>query len=140
MEDSQLQQATEPGITAPKTNGKEANPKESHDDDVSEEESSQDSSSKPSDGASNGNRKNVPTPASRKRYRGKTESLLTEIKERMATLKTIASDTFSKKILDFLKEESQRQAARDDCSFENNRFISSTATSCSYVTSHLFYV
>ena len=140
MEDSQLQQATEPGITAPETNGKEANPKESHDDDVSEEEASQDSSSKPSDGVSNGNRKNVPTPASRKRYRGKTESLLTEMKETTATLKTIASDTFSKKILDFLKEESQRQAARDDCRFENNRFISSTATSRSYVTSRLFYV
>ena len=32
----------------------------------------------------------------------------------MNTLKTLAWDTFSKEILDFFKEESQRQAARDD--------------------------
>ena len=31
----------------------------------------------------------------------------------MNTLKTVASDTSSKEILDFLQEESQRQAARD---------------------------
>ena len=36
------------------------------------------------------------------------------MKETMNALKTIASDTSSKEILDFLKEESQRQAARDD--------------------------
>ena len=32
----------------------------------------------------------------------------------MNTLKTLASDNSSKEILDFLKEENQRQAARDD--------------------------
>ena len=36
------------------------------------------------------------------------------MKETMNTLKTLASDTSLKEILDFLKEESQRQAARDD--------------------------
>ena len=36
------------------------------------------------------------------------------MKETMNTLKTLASDTSSKEILDFLKEESQRKAARDD--------------------------
>ena len=36
-----------------------------------------------------------------------TESPLTEINETMNTLKTLASDTSSKEILDFLNEESQ---------------------------------
>ena len=45
--------------------------------------------------------------------RGQTESLLSEMKETMNTLKTLASDTSSKEVLDFLKEESQRQAAKD---------------------------
>ena len=36
------------------------------------------------------------------------------MKETMNTLKTLVSDTSSKEILDFLKGESQRQAARDD--------------------------
>ena len=45
--------------------------------------------------------------------RGETESLLTEIKETMNILKALASHTFSKEILDFLKEKHQRQAARD---------------------------
>ena len=41
-----------------------------------------------------------------KKSRGQTESLLTEMKETMATLRTIDSDTSSKEILDFLKKES----------------------------------
>ena len=36
------------------------------------------------------------------------------MKETMNTLKTLVSDTSSKEILDFLKGESQGQAARDD--------------------------
>ena len=36
------------------------------------------------------------------------------MKETMDTLKTLAWDTSSKEILDFLKEESQRQIGRDD--------------------------
>ena len=75
---------------------------------------SESSSSRFSDGGSNGKRKYVPTLASRKKSRGQTESFLTEMKETMNTLKTLASDTSSKEILDFLKKESQRQAARDD--------------------------
>ena len=47
-----------------------------------------------------------------KKSRGQTESLLTEMKESINTLKTIASDTSSNKILYFLKEESQRLDAR----------------------------
>ena len=43
-----------------------------------------------------------------KKSRGQTESLLTEMKETMNTLKALASDTYSKEILDLLKEESQR--------------------------------
>ena len=45
---------------------------------------------------------------------GKT--LFQEDKElrKMNTLKTIALDTSANEILDFLKEESRRQAARDD--------------------------
>ena len=73
---------------------------------------SESSSSRFSDGGSNGKRKYVPTLASRKKSRGQTESFLTEMKETMNTLKTLASDTSSKEILDFLKKESQRQAAR----------------------------
>ena len=46
--------------------------------------------------------------------RGETESLLTETKDTMNILKALASHTFSKEILDFLKEKYQRQAARDD--------------------------
>ena len=43
-----------------------------------------------------------------KKSRGQTESLLTEMKETMNTLKALASDTYSKEILDLLKEESRR--------------------------------
>ena len=39
---------------------------------------------------------------------------LIEVKETISTLKTLSSDTSSKEILDFLKEESQQQAAIDD--------------------------
>ena len=78
------------------------------------EEASQGSSSRFSDEVSNAKRKYVPTPTSRKKFRGQTESLLTEMKETMNTHKTRASNTSYKKILDFLKEESQMQAARDD--------------------------
>ena len=80
MDNCQPQQAIEPGGKAPETNGEEANPDESHDDDICEEETSQGSSPKSSDGASNAKRKYVPTPVSRKKSRGKTESLLTEMK------------------------------------------------------------
>ena len=52
------------------------------------------------------------TPMTRKKSRGQPESLLTEMKETINTLKTLASDTSSKEILDFLKEESQRQVVR----------------------------
>ena len=102
----QHQQAIEPGIKASETNGQEANPKESHDD-VCEEEASQGSSSTSSGGAWNAKRKYVPKSASRKKSRGQTESLLTEINETMNTLKTLASDASSKEILGFLNEESQ---------------------------------
>ena len=106
MDICQHQQAIEPGIKASETNGQEANPEESHDD-VCEEEGSQGSSSRSSDGAWNAKRKYVLTSASRKKSRGQTESLLTEIKETMNTLKTLASDTSYKEILDFLNEECQ---------------------------------
>ena len=36
------------------------------------------------------------------------------MKETKSTLKTLALDTSTKATLDFLKKESQRQAARDD--------------------------
>ena len=107
MEICQLQQSIEPGRKAPETNDEEANPEESHDYDVCEEEASQGSSSRSSDEASNAKRKYVPTPASRKKSRGQTENLLTEMKEAMNALKTIASDTSSNETLDFLNEESQ---------------------------------
>ena len=45
--------------------------------------------------------RHVHTPASRKKSSGQTESLLTEMKETMNTLKTLASDTSSKETLDF---------------------------------------
>ena len=108
MDICQHQKAIEPGRKAPETNFQEGNPEESHDDGVCEEKASQGSSSRSSDGASNAKRKYVPTPASRKISRGQTESLLTETKETLNTLKTLASDTSSKEILDFLNEESQQ--------------------------------
>ena len=58
-------------------------------------------------GASNAKRKYVSTLASSKKSRGQTESLLTEMKEKINTLKIIASDISSKEILDFLNEEIQ---------------------------------
>ena len=64
MENCQPQQAIE--SKAPETNCEEANPEETYDD-VCEEEASPGSSSRSSDGASNGKRKYVPTPASRKK-------------------------------------------------------------------------
>ena len=107
MDKCQPQQATEPGRKAPETNGEEGDPEESHYHyNVWEEEASPGPSSRSSDEASNEQRKYVPTPVSIKKSRVQTESLLTEIKEKMNTLKTLASDTFSKEILDFLKEES----------------------------------
>ena len=75
MDNCQPQQANEPGRKATETNGEEANLEESLDDDVCKEEASPDSSSRSSYWALNGKRKCVPTPASRKKSRGKTESL-----------------------------------------------------------------
>ena len=110
----QPQQAIEPGRKAPETNGKETNLEESHDDDISEEEALPGSSPRSSDKASKGKRKYVPTPASKKKSSGQTERLLTEMKDTMNTFKALASNTSSKELLDFLKEECQRSAARDD--------------------------
>ena len=64
--------------------------------------------------ASNGKRKYVPTPSSGKKPRAQTDALLNEMKETMSSLKTLASDTSSRAILNFLKEYSQRQVGRDD--------------------------
>ena len=108
MENCQPQQAIETGRKTPETNDQEANHDECHDN-VCEEEASQSSFSRSSNGASTGKMKYVPTPANRKKSRRKTESLLTERKVTMNTLKTKASDTFFKEILDFLKEESQNK-------------------------------
>ena len=73
MDNCQPQQAIEPGRKASETNGQEAKPEESLDNDVWEEAVSPGSSSRSSDGASNGKRKYVPTPASRKKSRGQTQ-------------------------------------------------------------------
>ena len=90
-------QAIELRRKAPETNGEEVNPEESqNNDNFCEEEASQGSASRSSDGASNGRRKYVPTAGSREKSRGQTESLLTEMKETMNSLKTLASDTSSK--------------------------------------------
>ena len=107
MDKCQLQQAIEPGRKAPETNGEEGDPGENHydDDDVCEEQACPGPSSRSSNETSNVQRKYVPTPVSRKKSREQTDSFLTEIKEKMNTLKTLASDTSSKEILDFLKEE-----------------------------------
>ena len=105
-ENCQPQQAIETGRKTPEINDQETNYEECHDN-VCEEETSQGSFSRSSNGASTGKRKYVPTPANRKKSRRKTESPLTERKVTMNTLKTKAWDTFSKEILDFLKEESQ---------------------------------
>ena len=55
--------------------------------------------------ASNTKRKYVPTPASKKHLEDKLRVSLAEMKETINTLKTLASDTSSKEILDFLKQE-----------------------------------
>ena len=46
--------------------------------------------------------------------KGNMYHFLTEMKETVNSLKTLASDTSSKEILNFSKEESQRQAVGDD--------------------------
>ena len=116
MDNSQTQQAIEPGSSSPEINKAD---KESNIDEVNGNEASPDSASSSSSTSSTkaktGKRKSfVPTPTNGKKSKGQTESLLCEIKETVTTLKTLASDTSSKNILDFLKEESQMQAARDD--------------------------
>ena len=50
----------------------------------------------------------------KERKKIKSELVLEEIKEAVGTMKSIASDTSSKDILNFLKEESARQSERDD--------------------------
>ena len=42
----------------------------------------------------------MPTPPNRNKFREQTESLSTEMKDAMDPLKTLASDTYSKEILD----------------------------------------
>ena len=71
MDNCQLQEAIESGRKAPETNGEEANPEDGHDDDIFEEEASPGSSSWSYDMTSNGKRKYVPTPASRKNLEDK---------------------------------------------------------------------
>jgi len=46
--------------------------------------------------------------------KGQTELLLHEMKETMSVIKSLAEDNTSRQMLDFLKEESKKQAARDD--------------------------
>ena len=116
IDNCQSQQAIEPGSSSPEINETD---KESNIDEVNGNESSPDSASSSSSTSSTkaktGKRKSfVPTTTNGKKSKGQTESLLYEIKETLTTLKTLASDTSSKDILDFLKEESQRQATRDD--------------------------
>lgn len=53
-----------------------------------------------------------------KRKTMKTETILGEIKEAMGSMKQLASDSSSKEILDFLKEESKRQSERDATFFQ----------------------
>ena len=48
----------------------------------------------------------------------KTETILGEIKETVEALKTLSSDNTSKDILEFLKEESQRQSERYNAFFQ----------------------
>ena len=64
--------------------------------------------------ASNGKREHVPTPSSGKKPRPQTDAFLNEMKETMNSLKTLASNNSLREILIFLKEDSQRQPARDD--------------------------
>ena len=109
MDICQPQQAIKPGKKVPETNGEEANPEDIHVDNVWKEEEGQGSSSRSSDRASNGKRKYVSTSASRKKKSG----------EKTDTFKILAPGISLKGILDFLEEESQRQAARDDAFSKN---------------------
>ena len=65
-----------------------------------------------------------------KKYRVQTESLLTQMKRRMNTPKTLS----------FLKEENQRETATVDTFFEMMGALFQQPYPRSYVTRHPFYV
>ena len=65
-----------------------------------------------------------------KKYRVQTESLLTQMKRRMNTPKTLS----------FLKEENQRETATVDAFFEMMGALFQQPHPRSYVTRHSFYV
>ena len=65
-----------------------------------------------------------------KKYRVQTESLLTQMKRRMNTPKTLS----------FLKEENQRETATVDAFFEMMGALFQQLHPRSYVTRHPFYV
>ena len=113
MDSSQPQQAIEPGRIAPEINGEEANPEESHNMMFAKKRQVQALLQGPLMGHQMEKGNMYQHWRVEKDLEDKL-SLLTEMKETMNTLKALASDTSSKEILDFLKEESQRQAARDD--------------------------
>ena len=58
----------------------------------------------------------VPTPTLRAK-KAKTNEILGQIKETVASLKTLTSENSSSQILDFLREESRRRSERDNAFF-----------------------
>ena len=109
MDNCQPQQAIEFG-----TESLGANDEESDFNDFDEQTSSSGSSNSSIQASTSKRKSFVLTPKSAKKSKVSAESVLSEIKDTMNTIKELAADTSSKDMLDFLKEESQRQAARDD--------------------------
>ena len=119
MDNCQPEQALEPGSITPDA-PEPSDPTEDLLDHESENHATPSSStssacSKASNQkASNGKEKYVPALSSGKKARAQTGALLNEMTETMSSLKTLASETPSRESLNFLKEGSQIQAARDD--------------------------
>ena len=88
--------------------------------------------------ASNRKRKYVPTPFSGKKPRAQTDFLLNEMKETMNSLKTLASDTSSREILNFLRGQPKTGSKRR-CIFTINGCIGKTIKPKCCLTNDLFY-
>lgn len=97
--------------------GAEEDEEMSDEDETRSSSASRPSSSKSNDSTETRTRKSyVPTPTLRSK-KLKTDELLGEIKETVASLKTLSSENTSSQVLEFLKEESKRQSERDNALF-----------------------
>ena len=118
MANSQPSQAIEPGmsteVSTPTENEGEIDESDTEDLENATSVTSEDAAPLKRQGTK---RKYVPTPSAKK-VAVKSETILQEIKGTVESLKNLSSENSSKEILDFLKEESKRQAEREKSFFQ----------------------